>query len=581
MQLVRRPSRVSYGVIAAALWAALPVSVIAVLADPPPADLHPPIPVRFRLDEAAYVTLVIERSPPDKPDDAGKQGLRVKNLVSSTWYPAGEHTVLWDGLDETNTRTFFVPGQAFYHRIDGALVEAGEYQVRGLTRQAVAPKYEFAVYSGGQSPPWKTKSGRGGWLADHTPPAAALFVPGSEGEKDAAARVLLSSPVAEAGDGLVLCDLDGRRVAGARGIGAGDGWCGAELLARDVGAQRVPKQDVYLAVDWLDSAEVWALGPNWAGKKIFTYTFTRREDWAVGGLAVRDSRIALSLPKLNQVLLIDAEKGTLLGKTEVEQPRGLAFDAAGRLLVLSGRKVTAWDLASDNCGLRLKRTDWRPPVEFEDPQGIALDEHDRIYVSDWGKSQQVKVLAPDGKLVRPIGRPGEPRVGPYDPQHMNHPKGLTVASDGRLWVAENWLVPKRVSIWTLDGDFVKAMYGPTWYGGGGALEPRDPTRFFVHGDGGGMEFKLDWERGTSELKQVYYLPDADVDLLDYKLAGKIPRRSLSPKLRCGSASASICPTVLQAIPPTASASFLYGTTVTASRRLSPRWATQLTRRGTS
>jgi hypothetical protein len=163
--------------------------------------------------------------------------------------------------------------------------------------------------------------------------------------------VLLSSPVSEAGDGLVLCDLEGRRVSGKRTIGAGDGWVGAELRARDVGTKPVSKQDIYLAVDWLERAEVWAIGPNWLGKKIFTYTFPRRADWDVGGLAVRDGRIALSLPKLNQALLIDAEKGTLRGKTEVEQPRGLAFDAAGRL---RGRYVPPHPLKSQFQFL------WRP-----------------------------------------------------------------------------------------------------------------------------------------------------------------------------------------------------------------------------
>jgi DNA-binding beta-propeller fold protein YncE len=283
-----------------------------------------------------------------------------------------------------------------------------------------------------------------------------------------------------------LCDLEGRRVSGTRTIGAGDGWVGAELLARDVGTRHVPNQDAYLAVNWIDKAEVWALGPiaykeghgpNWSGAKVFTYTFPRKQDWAVGGLAVRDGRIALSLPKLNQVLLIDAAKGTLLGKSEVEQPRGLAFDANGRLLVLSARALTAWEMVSEGAGLKLKRLNWTARATLEDPQGIAQDDRGRIYVSDWGKSHQVKVLEPDGKRVRTIGRPGVPGVGPYDPLHMNHPKGLTVASDGRLWVAENWLVPKRVSIWTSDGELVKAMYGPTWYGGGGSLHPRDRTRF--------------------------------------------------------------------------------------------------------
>jgi hypothetical protein len=522
---------------------ALPALAGSVATGEPNAPLRPPIPVRFRLAEAAYVTLVIERTASVEPDSAGivpdksedklhytgRHGLRVKNLVSNTWYPAGEHTVWWDGLDETNTRLVVIPGEAMYYQIDGTPVSAGEYRLRGLTRQAVTPKYEFAAYSGGQSPPWKTTNGRGGWLADHTPPAAALFLPGSNVENGAGPGVLLSSPVAEAGDGLVLCDLEGRRVSGTRTIGAGDGWVGAELLARDVGALRVPKHDVYLAVNWLDRAEVWGFGLSWSGKKIFTYTLSRREDWAVGGLAVRDGRIALSLPKLNQVLLVDAVQGTLLGKTDVEQPRGLAFDANGRLLVLSARTLTAWEVVNDDDGLKLNRLDWTAHTAFEDPQGIALDDFGRVYVSDWGKSHQVKVFGPDGKLLRTIGHPGPPGVGPYDPSHMNQPKGLTVAGDGRLWVAESWLVPKRISVWTADGELVKAMYGPTWYGGGGSLDPRDRTRFFVHGDGGGMEFTLDWQRGTSVLKQIYYLPAATVDLLDYKLSGKIPPMKSFPQ----------------------------------------------------
>jgi hypothetical protein len=428
------------------------------------ADPRPPIPVRFRLDEPGFVTLVIERAVAVEPDSAGEKpdkaggkllytgrhGLRVKNLVSNKWFPAGEHTVWWDGLDESNAHTIVIPGKAVYYRIDGSLVSPGEYRVRGLTRQAVTLTYEFAVYSGGQSPPWKSKSGRGGWLADHTPPAAALFLPSSNLETAAGPSVLLSSPVSEAGDGLVLCDLEGRRVSGKRTIGAGDGWVGAELLARDVGTKHVPKQDVYLAVDWLERAEVWAFGPNWLGKKIFTYTFPRREHWAVGGLAVRDGRIALSLPKLNQVLLIDAEKGSLLGKTEVEQPRGLAFDAAGRLIVLSGRKATAWDMASDESRLRLTQTDWRPSIEFEDPQGIALDERGRIYVSDWGKSHQVKVPWTKNR-VRSRGSSAPPppyHVGPYIAL-TNAPSSVQILT--RLGTSQFSATHRRPSLVTATG----------------------------------------------------------------------------------------------------------------------------------
>src|SRR5262249_29440211 len=135
-----------------------PVAPPEVEPDPPSAQ-QPPIPVRFRLDEPAFVTLVIERTAAVEPDGAGEKpdkpagklhytgrhGLRVKNLLSNTWLPAEEHTVWWDGLDESNVRLVHIPGQAMYHRIDGSLVSAGEYRVRGLTRQAVAPKYQFAI----------------------------------------------------------------------------------------------------------------------------------------------------------------------------------------------------------------------------------------------------------------------------------------------------------------------------------------------------------------------------------------------------------------------------------------------------
>ena len=68
------------------------------------------------------------------------------------------------------------------------------------------------------------------------------------------------------------------------------------------------------------------------------------------------------------------------------------------------------------------------------------------------------------------------------------------------------MIPKRVSIWTLDGRLVRAMYGPNWYGGGGAIDPVDKTRFYLHGNGGGMEFRLDWGQGASRLVNLHYLP---------------------------------------------------------------------------
>jgi len=474
--------------LAVALIAAIGGLLVWVGAFAPPAgQAQPPIAVRFTTTEPGYVTLVLERETANPVE----RGRRVRNLITSTWYPAGEHTVWWDGLDESSTQTVTIPGIAMYEwHTRGSLVGPGEYRVRGLVRQAIAPRYEFSVYSGNQSPPWKTQSGRGGWLADHTPPVAALFLPSGTGGPES--PVLLSSAVAEASDGLVWTDLDGRRVAGTRGLGAGEGWGGAELLARDVSGPRPDsKSYAYLAGTWFQRAEVWDIGGY---RKLYSHPFDRSEDAAVGGLGVRDGLVALSLTRVNEVLLLDAGKGSVIGRAAMPQPRGLAFDGAGRLLALTGQELAAWDVLRTDAGVQVRPAGHRFAVSFEDPQGIALDDRGRIYVSDWGQSRQIKVLSPQGEFIHAIGTAGAPRVGPYDERHMDHPKGLTVTSDGRLWVTEQSMVPKRVSIWTLDGEFVKGLYGPTWYGGGGSLDPRDRARFFAHGGGGGMEFRLDWER---------------------------------------------------------------------------------------
>jgi hypothetical protein len=117
-----------------------------------------------------------------------------------------------------------------------------------------------------------------------------------------------------------------------------------------------------------------------------------------------------------------------------------------------------------------------------------------------GNSHQVKVFDPAGKPLRAIGTAGPPKAGPYDPLHISNPNGLTIDSNGHLWVAETDFQPKRVTVWTLDGRLVRAFYGPAEYGGGGRLDPVDKSRFYFHG----MEFQLDWQRGVDKL--VTFMP---------------------------------------------------------------------------
>jgi hypothetical protein len=130
----------------------------------------------------------------------------------------------------------------------------------------------------------------------------------------------------------------------------------------------------------------------------------------------------------------------------------------------------------------------------------------------------------DGTPIRAIGRFGKPAAGNYDELHMNHTAGLAVDSKGQIWVTEHDYLPKRVSVWSQDGDLVNAFYGPGKYGGGGALDSVDPSLFYYADEArGSLEFALDWNKGTSKLKRVLYRADPDFPL-PFRAAA--PERSL-------------------------------------------------------
>ena len=469
---------------------------------------RPPIPVRFALEEPGYVTLVIE--------DSG--GRRVRNLVSETPFPAGPNVAWWDGLDDL--RRDEEAARHGLYQIPSRFVPPGTYRVRGLARRAIDLRYEFSAYNAGR-PPWPTADHAGGWLTNHTPPSAALFVPAATAP-GGTPLVFLGSYVSEGGDGLAWVDLDGCK-QGGRGT-VGGAWTGASHLARDDGKDAVPGVFAYAGAAWEGELRLTALTRHGDRAAVKYHFEGGKAASGLSGLAVRDGLIVCSLPKRGRLLLADARAGTVLGESPLDDPRGLAFDAGGRLLALSGRRLLRYRLPEP-----LRTTAALPTPEvvvadgLEDPRQLSLDARGNLYVSDRGGSHQVKVFAPDGKPLRAIGAPGAPKAGPYDPGHMNNPEGVAIDGRDHLWVAEEDFQPKRVSVWTLDGEPVDAFYGPSEYGGGGTLDPRDPTRFYYHG----MEFRLDWEKGSDRLARVFFRPGpGDLGLPDGPGAGGQPETPL-------------------------------------------------------
>ncbi|MDQ2799910.1 MAG: PA14 domain-containing protein, partial [Armatimonadota bacterium] len=158
-----------------------------------------------------------------------------------------------------------------------------------------------------------------------------------------------------------------------------------------------------------------------------------------------------------------------------------------------------------------------------DPQNVTLDSAGNFYISDDGNSNQVKVFTAQGKFLRAIGEAGRPKLGVYDPHQMHQPHGVTIDSLNRLWVAETDFVPKRVSIWnTRTGNLLQAFYGPMEYGGGGALDPADKTRFYYSG----LEFALNWQDGSNKPVANYYQASADTLKLPADFKSRAPETAI-------------------------------------------------------
>jgi len=475
---------------------------------------NPPIPITFSLDQPGTVTLVIE--------DA--QGVRVRNLVSGVAFEAGVNTVYWDG-----TREAMGPGG---HALNAdELVEPGAYTVRGLVRDAVRVNYQFSAYGPGD-PPWRSSARTplgdqtGSWLADHSPAWAVAYV---EHGRSGGPEVIIGAHVVEAGDGVMGVNLDGEKQWGVGRIGGH--WTGATHVAPDHGPNAASTVAAYAATYWDGEVRLAVLTTD---SRVRSFDPHKTGQNQVGGLAAWDRQLLVSLPYQQALWWADGESGAFKTKLETDMAFGdMVFDREGRLLVLAWERT---DRGYNRIPGQLPHDPRHPErnalrrytvelvdgainlsepellvTDLQSPERIAVDADGRLYVSDWGTRHQVMVYEADGTFVRAIGTPGGPRLGPYDETRMHDPRGLTIVptADGDaylLWVAERDNAPRRISRWTLEGEFVDAIYGGPKYGGGGQIDPADPTRFYYEHLNHAFELRLDWEAGTSRVHGIYAHP---------------------------------------------------------------------------
>ena len=456
-------------------------------------------PIWIELDKPQVVTVVIEN----------EAGLRVRNLVAEMQLPAGRNRLSWDGYDDGVRAVPFTQrhDQKSVGNLTRTRVPPGKYRARGLTHDGIKLVYEFTAYSGG-SPPWPTKDRTGAWMADHSAPLGALFLPAKSGSPygDGVSQVMLTALIGEAGSPFVWADLDGKTLNRRQFWG----WWGVIALTRDAGKAADPEVYSFGVAAKSKTVVIKGFKTNDTGFDVVTFKPKKEgpgEPRHEGhSLAVYDGLIVTSLVTDDELGFADLKEKKVLGTIPMPKPRGLLFDDQGRLLVISDGKVLRYELKragseaptlSEPTVLISEGLE-KPRTMVFNPQGTEL------FVSDWGKSHQVKVFTPDGKPLRVIGKASDGnQLGLYDELKMQMPQGMAVDDRGQLWVVEAHHLPKRVSLWNAtDGTYLRSHYGPPKYGGGGVIDPLDKTRMFYNDYFGLMEFELDWKAGTSKPKAI-------------------------------------------------------------------------------
>ena len=442
------------------------------------------IPVSFTLPEAGYLTLVID----------GNDGARIRNLIQNTYFTAGEHTIYWDGYDEGAAGSW--TGGSY--EVKRNLVQPGTYRVRGLLHQGIDLIYEFSVQSPGD-PAWHTLNGKGGWLADHSPAIDVLALPAGTYHKSTPVLQVVA-PLAETGHGLIYLNEEGVKLQGVSHINNNNDF--PTVSTRDLGPARGTDYLSWHAVHRGGSIKlVYAMSSN--GKVSPNQFSTGIRTEAIHGIAAHNNQVAINYE--GGIVFIDASRARdktyqIIRTVDVPDVRGIATDGT-YLYVIEGTSIRRYNV--DYAEGKISNPVTVTTANLDDPQRIKLIDGE-LYVSDHGKSHQVKVFNLSGSLLRTIGLPGGPQVGLYDERRMSHPMGFDVDGQGKLWVAEYAYMPKRISRWDAKtGAFEKAWYGPPKYGGGLVIDPEDMTRAYYSGQvTGTIEFALNWSTGENKPKRI-------------------------------------------------------------------------------
>ena len=132
-----------------------------------------------------------------------------------------------------------------------------------------------------------------------------------------------------------------------------------------------------------------------------------------------------------------------------EDPRGLAIDHHGNLLVVDGKECCVQKFTSDGRLIAKVGQKGRKRLEFHSPVGIAIHPLSRkVYVADNG-NHRIQVLHPDFTFSHAFGKYGN------GDGELQFPWDVAFDSAGNAYIVDSW--NNRVQVFTEEGEYLRQI----------------------------------------------------------------------------------------------------------------------------
>ncbi|MCI0745763.1 MAG: hypothetical protein L0Y58_10200 [Verrucomicrobia subdivision 3 bacterium] len=176
-------------------------------------------------------------------------------------------------------------------------------------------------------------------------------------------------------------------------------------------------------------------------------------------------------------------------QTDKGKPKGMCCDSEGNIVVLEPHYSRVNHHAPDGRLVRQWGTHGTNDGQLAFPRAVAVGGNGVVFVSEYGLRDRVQMFSTEeSRWLGTIGESGD--LSPHGKVEFDRPEGLAVDSQGRLFVADS--CRHRIQIFSADGEWL-ASYGSAGVANGELSYPYD-----VRVDNQGFQFVCEF--GNSRIQ---------------------------------------------------------------------------------